>query len=453
MSHRDALNDKACHKIFEALFRCVSVEKSIFNRSSRSSARGQSTSRLPLCASVLRIAVEASLRNLRTKSVHAVIDHIIQTLTEPGEGLWEVLGNDYVKCLRSLLEYPPHVEHLGENEWLDTVSFCLRCLSLIENDGNQLSIRNSHHSSSEILDVSSSRSTPVRLSGRTATSASSHVNKGIVEEVVVCIQLLTASTNAPVQEIAGRILNGLLEYLASSPQAGNAHQEAFKAINAVLVKVMCDQCSLVQDFALEIIPVIRRLWTTKLSGLKDEILITITICMNLLRNSVQFSPAESTVDLLEGLADVLLSEYVKRPERDILQIDDLVFYQSTSPERDWQVFGPRLGNSRSEHNWTVVWAIACLLAILDDVSVNSPAVSAVNDMPNKRPRLMSRIDDLVRDCMSSSGTRKACALQLLPFLEHRITIESKASLLERLAVNIMDDNATLASWTLLAISR
>ncbi|KAL1966845.1 hypothetical protein VTN77DRAFT_3810 [Rasamsonia byssochlamydoides] len=448
----DALNDKACHKIFEALFRCVSIEKSIFNRSSRSSTRGQSTSRLPLCASVLRIAVEASLRNLRTKSVHAVIDHIIQTIKEPGEGLWEVLSNDYMKCLRSLLEYPPHVEHLGESEWLDTVNFCLRCLSLIENEGNQLSIRTSHHSSSEALDVSSSRSTPVRmLSGRTATSASSHVDKGIVEEVVVCIQLLTASANAPVQEIAGRTLNGLSEYLASSTQAGNAHQ-AFKAINAVLMKVMCDQCSLVRDFILEIIPVIRRLWTTKLSGLKDEILITIMLCMDLLRNSAQFSSAESTIESLEGLVDVLLSEYVKRPEREVLQIDDLVFYQSPCPERDWQIFGPRLGNPRSEHNWTVVWAIACLLAILDDISGRSTAVSAVDDMPNKKPRLLSRIDDIVRDCISSSGTRKACALQLLSFLEHRISIESKAFLLERLTVSIMDDNASVASWTLLAIS-
>jgi ataxia telangiectasia mutated family protein len=396
--------------------------------------------------------VEVSLRNLRTKSVHAVIDHVIQTISEPGEGLWDILGNDYIKCLRSLLRYPPHVEHLGESEWLDTVTFCLRCLSLIENEGNQLSIRASHHSTSEALDASSNRSTPVRtVSGRISTSTSSQINKGIVEDVVDCIQLLTASANAPLQGIAERILNGLLEYLAS-PQVGNAHQ-AFKAINAVMMKVMCDRCSLIRDFILEIIPVIRRSWTTKLPGLKDEILITIMLCMDLLRDRAQFSPVESTVELLEGLVDVLLAEYLRRPEREVLQMDDLVFYQGACPESDWQVFGPRLGNTRSEHNWTVLWVIASLLTILDDISGLPPAVSAVDDMPSKRPRLLSRIDDVVRDCVSSSGTRKACALQLLPFLEHQISIESKASLVERLAVNIMDDNALLASWTMLAISR
>jgi ataxia telangiectasia mutated family protein len=446
---RDVLNDKACHKIFEALFRCVAIEKSIYNRSSRSNARGQSAPRLPLCASVFRVTVEVSLSFLQTRTIHAILDHIIQTITEPGEGLWEYLANDYIKCLRALLEYPTHVEHLGESEWLDTMSFCLRCLGLIENNANQLSIRTSHRSSSEALAASNSRSTPSRtLSGRNVASPSSQNSRTIVDETVVCVQLLTASPNAPIGEVSERVLNGLLDYLISSA-ATNAIP-AFKAINTILTKVMWDQSTFVGDFILELIPVNRRLWTTKSTTLKDEILISMVLCMDLLHSTVQSSPNQATIESLQGLETVLQSDYVRRSERDLLQIEDLIFYQTNWPNPRCQNFGPRLGNIKSEHNWTLVWTISCILAILDDLLGHLPIDASDNDMPNKRQRLSSRIGDVARDCISSTGTRKAFSLQLLSFLEHRMTTETKATLLESLAVNIVDDNSYVATWTLLS---
>ncbi|KAL2011470.1 hypothetical protein VTN00DRAFT_4188 [Thermoascus crustaceus] len=437
-SRLDALSDKACHKIFEALFRFVSVERSIYNRANKSSSKAPSITRLSTCASVLRVAVEASLRNLRTKSVHAVVDHIIQTIPAPGEGLWEPLGSDYMKCLRTLLQYPPHVEHLGECEWQDLVSFCLRNLGHVESGGSQLSIRNSHRAPSEGFDVSSSRSTPVRITqsqaGRSGQSDGKS-NTGIVENAAVCLKLLTETSNAPVQRAARKILTGLTDFLISFPHAGNAHQAAFSTINTVILKVLCDQSDLIRGFILDIIPVIRRLWTTKLSALKDEILVTIMLCMDLLANTSRRSPSESLAELVEGLADVLHSEYLKRPEKEILQIDDIIFYRNTCSLP------------------LVIWVLASLLAVSDDINARLAMPSPADEVPSKKQRFLSRIEDVFRDSFSSSGTRKACALQLIPFLiRNQISAESKSSLLERLTVNILDDNGSLASWTIVAIS-
>lgn len=400
--------------------------------------------------------MEGSLRNLRTKSVHAVLHHIIQTIPVPGEGLWEPLASDYIKCLRTLLQYPPHVEHLGNHEWQGAMDFCLRILATIESEGSELSIRMSHRSSSEALESSSSRLTPMRRTSSQAprlSQSDGKGNRGTIEELVVCIQLLTSSSNAPVHSTSEKILNGLLDCLISFPQASGAHQAAFSTINTVIGKILCDQSEVVRELLLDIIPVIRRLWHTKLSGLRDEMLMTIMRCMDVLVHMSRAMPSESLAESIEGLLDTIHLDYLRRTEKEAFQVDDLIFYPDSSIRQDSRWFGPRLGSYRSEHNWTVLWTIARLLALSDDMNAHF-LLSVEDEVPSKRQRCLSKTEEILQDSFSSTGTRRGCALQLIPFiLENHIATTSKLELLDHLPVNILDDNSFLASWTLLAISR
>ena len=136
-----------------------------------------------------------------------------------------------------------------------------------------------------------------------------------------------------------------------------------------------------------------------------------------------------------------------------MQIDDLLFYQCESQDQATHAFGPRLGSSKSEQNWTLLWTISSLISILDHVSSHVSRADNDEAAPSKRPRLASRIDEVTRDCISATGTRKVYCLQLLSFLESRVSIETKASFLGRLAASIVDDNPATATWTLLAIHR
>lgn len=378
----------------------------------------------------------------------------MQTITKPGDGLWELLGIDYIKGLRLLLEYPAHVEHLVESDWTDATTFCLLCLGLSGNEGVQLSIRTSHRSSSEALDAESSRLTPSRsITARNTSSSRSQANKSISDEAVVCVQLLTATPAAPLQDIARELMSELLIYLFQ-PTATNAHQ-ALKATNNILERVINDQCALVQEFLPDIIPVIRRLWLTKSPAVKDEALVTLLLCMDLLRISAESFPFHTSLQGIEDLLETLETEYLKRPEKEHLQIDDLVFFQSDSCLQHSRLFGPRLGNPRSEHNWTLIWTISSLISILDNSQPpdQSPKVNDDELAPNKRPRLSSRMDDLSRECITSVGLRKGYCLQLLSFLACRMSIEAKASLVSRLAVSIIDDNSFTSNWSLLTISK
>lgn len=425
----------------------------MYTRANKAIFKTPSATRLSTCASVLRTAVDVFLCNLRTKSVRAIIDHIIETLPTPGEGLWEPLSVDYMKCLAALLHYPPHVEHLGVTEWESLMSFCLQNIGHAEDGNSQLSARNAHHSFSDDVDIGSGRSTPSKRTPTSATRGRHMGDKNVIEEVVICIQLLTASPNAPVQAIAERILHGLAGYVKSSIP-GSPYQAAFNSINTVVTRVLFDQSELVRVSLLDLIPVIRRLWATKLSGLKDEMLVTVMLCMNVLADTARREPSESLSRLNDGLVDALYSEYIRRPEKEILQLDEVIFRRSTHQFTKTSLFGPRLGNTRSEHNWTVVWAIATLIRLSEGIAARLSVSQSLEEDSSKKQRFTSKVEDVFRDSFSSSGAKRACSLQLVPFLvQGQIELEAKASLLERLIPNILDDNSTMSSWTMVAIAR
>ncbi|KAJ5356009.1 hypothetical protein N7517_010618 [Penicillium concentricum] len=448
-SKLQTLNDKACHKIFESLFRFVAAERSIYNRNQKST-NTPSASRLSTCASVLRMAVDLFLRNLRIKTVRAIFDHITETIPVPGEGLWEPLSLDYTKCLASLLRYRPHTEHLDEEDWENLMSFCLASISPRENEDSQLSIRSGYRSVPEDQDASDSRSTPSRMTiAPTSVSRESHGNRNVIEEVVICIQLLTACPNPPLQTTAQRILHGLSEFV-ESPVAGNAHQLAFNSINAVVTKVMFDQSELVRSVLLGLVPVIRRLWATRLQILKDELLATLMLSMVVLVDIARKDPSESLAHDIEGLASTLHSEYVRRSEKEILQIDETTLYQNEACQSR-PVYGPRLGTSRSEHHWTVLWLISKLLKLSEGIHTRIKSGSA-RQGSSKRQRFSSEIQDIFRDSVSATGTRRLCALQLIPFLESEVDIETKEPFFMQLVLNITDGNGAVSSWSMVALT-
>ncbi|KAJ5719360.1 hypothetical protein N7493_007815 [Penicillium malachiteum] len=446
------LSDKACHKIFESLFRFVALERSVYNRAQRSNSKNPSSTRLSTCALVLRTAVDIFLKNLRTKTVRAIVDHITETIPIPGEGLWEPLSVDYTKCLASLLRYPPHTEHLSDADWEKLMEFCLTMINLQQGESSQLSIRSgSRPVLDDTLEVSDEASTPSRATLIPNTREKYAGDRNTVEEVLVCMQLLSASPNAPVQAAAENVLQGLVKFVKSpSIIAGNSHLLAFSSINTVASKVLFDQTELVRSSLLDLIPVIRRMWITKLNSLKDELLVTLMLCTVFLIDSVGSATSKSLIRSVDGLADSLHSEYVRRTEKDLLQIDEIDFVQP-KVDSTRSVYGPRLGNPRSEHSWTILWVIASLVKLSESASNQAQDSESGRESSHKRQRVDSGFEEILRDATSASGTRRICALQLIPFLENAIDVERKEALTRRLVPSIVDDNAVPASWTMIAL--
>ncbi|ODH39151.1 hypothetical protein ACO22_02001 [Paracoccidioides brasiliensis] len=450
------LGDKNYHKIFEALFRFISIEKSFYKRTKSSISKSTSASRLTSCASALRTTVELGVQRIRLKTVTALLYHITDALPNPEDALWEPLSGDYIKILRITLQYAPHVEHLSKDDWRHLIDFCLRAIGVIEpSQGHQLSIRSRSRLPSESLDEPNSRANSVEPGSFRRSRNSRSDATGNNEELETCIQLLCSCPISPVLDNAGKLLNGLVDYLLSLNSISRAPYAAFRALNAVLSKSVTDDITLVRDILLDVIPIIKRFWRTKSAALRDEMLITLMLGRPVFLQIGLSYPPDSFVELLQGLLERICQEYMRQPEKDLMQVDDLVFSFDPIPRPlGIRTMAPRLGVPRSEQNWTTLQVIANLSTLLDKLCHTLDENSQAVGRPNKKLHLLSRLSDIVREASTSTGLARICALQLLPFvlLDWEPGVDELLSTLEQLTVNILDENGSSASWTMIAIA-
>ena len=386
-----------------------------------------------------------------------MVRHITNVLSDPGSGLWEPLGGDYLKALRTLLQHPPHVEHLSKEDWWDVLDFCLSSIGASEKESSsQLSIRHVQRLGSESLGDRRSRSASRDPGSLRRSQHSTAEGVGDTEELEHCLQLLTAWPASPVLDGAERILSGITDFLASLNPIKSCPHAAFGAFNAVFSRVITHDVDLAQATVVAIIPIIRKFWTTKSAALKEEILITLLIGKDVLVSYGRSSPSESFIESLEELLEQLHRGYLKLPDKDTLQLDDVVFTSRTSAlPMGTRSLSPRLGVVRSMANWTTLYIIASLSGLLDSIRSPTHERRESIESPNKRLRLQSKSEGIFRDASSSSGPTRICALQLLPFIisDSEPQEDELASLLPRLALHILDDNPLVASWTMVAISR
>ncbi|KAK2873270.1 hypothetical protein FQN49_002477 [Arthroderma sp. PD_2] len=448
-----SLNDKVYHGIFETLFRFIAIEKSNFSKTSRALSKTQAAGRLAKCAGVIRTAAEVSLRQLRPKTVTALVNHIIDSLTAPGEGLWEPLSNDYIKTLRVILQYPPHVEHLPKDDWRDVLDFCLRGIGLVKESSHlQMSIRSGRSVPPEELSQGS-RSSPNPTPSPRYTSTRQDT-RGNSEEFELCIQLLVSCPCMPILEAAPRLLHSLTKYLSSLNPVGSTPHAAFNALNTVLSVIIIENVSLAQDTLSDIIPTIKRYWTTKSMMLKEEMLATLMIGREMLCRRGQVLRPELDTEIIQSILDRLHSEYIRLSEREILQLDDLTFsIRPVASQMGIQFISPNLGAFKAIQNWTILSLIATFSKYVDECHSDKNSFEAGETL-NKKQHLLSRTDDIFRDASRAVGMSRISALQLIPFIlsEGEPDVGVLSALLARLITNILDDSTAVASWSIIAIA-
>lgn len=110
--------------VFQALFTCVLLERADFTKKSSGKAATSSAAaqrRLSEAASTLRWLTERATHLLNRKVTNAVITHLLSTIkTQKGE-LFTPIALDYVKALKGLVSYGPHLDHMEAEQWIEIV--------------------------------------------------------------------------------------------------------------------------------------------------------------------------------------------------------------------------------------------------------------------------------------------------------------------------------------------
>ncbi|KAL0263600.1 Serine/threonine-protein kinase tel1 [Diplodia seriata] len=408
---------------------------------------------LPALLDCTRFVIEAGVLTIRYKAARSVIHHIMQTLPAPSTGYVEPLLASYAKCLRLILEYPPHVEHLSMESG-DIVEFCLEAVSTLA-PNSQPPVGTNRYGTPRMTPEPSVDASTGHFSQR--QSPSSHA---AVDDLVASIKYLATAPNAPMLDQTLAIVPTLTSWLSSSRSVALAHVDAFVAINAVLSRTCLDSISSTQHAIRHLLPVLRHHWSSKLTSLKDEMITTLILCRGHIHRMLR-EARDDVEDLridLENLIEAMHAEYVRRVEREQLQLEDIRLrcaseYPYDESPFSLPVFRLRPGNARSEHCWTVLFFVVDLANALQSSrsQVDRSIGQGVQETPSKRRRTSDYLQDYLRQLSSPQPSEKIFALQVIAFIvqQVRLAAEDVRLVLEKLTSRLSDGNPAISSWAML----
>ncbi|KAF2835398.1 hypothetical protein M501DRAFT_1060914 [Patellaria atrata CBS 101060] len=455
----DEIKDETFHTIYESLFRFASIERAAYVKATKNPPRTQAASRLTACAATLRVAVDVGVRKLGAKTVKSLLDHIIETLPVAGENYCEPLSLGYVKCMSTILAYEPHVEHLLEKDWVNVVEFCIEGLRLHEeeNDARQSLLSNglSRDRTPSASADQTSRSGTRELSFRERQPADS---TAILDELVLCLRYLMRASNAPISTRSEPILTPLIKFLQSSKtKNGRAHPDAVAAISSILKVSTLNAVEITHHALVDLIPLFKEMWSTKLPSLKDEILISLVLCKTHISKMMSSPDVGLFADHLRMLVESFHSDLSQRSERELLQIDDLrlqskceIFEGSTAPS----TLAFELRNNRAESQWTIVNLIAEFSTFLDLRVIRDTSARSMDDgpAPPKRRHASILLWEYIRQMNDTHLSKRVCAFQIFSCMiqQRALDEEDAQKALEKISPHISDENGVVSSWAMLS---
>ena len=458
---RKVLGDEGYHAILEALFRVVKIERSSTKPSPQ----------LSLCAEIVRIAVETCVKKLRAKTVKAIVGHVTQTLPRSDGTYCGPLVKDYIKALKAILEYAPHAEHFSRAEWYELVDFSHETLQDL-NDFSNVTQRSSGLSHGSSIRDSwrggpSRSSTPgVDISYR---NRSSHVSsqsgmselRESAEDLVLCLDHLISVPHAPILDRASVVLTTLLILLNSSFSTSNTQQATFECVNTIISSIRIDDISLALQTFRHLLPIMQRLWNVKTSAMKDHMLKLMMYGEVYFMRLISSDTEGDSRSHLEDLLEVLQQDYCKRPERDQLQLEDLILAKTSFVGKrpsSTKVFGLRPDVTKAEKSWYLLSIYASLVIALDSDLKTCDKVVEVDEIDNrpKRRKLTKHLDDIFQSTKSADMTQRLFALLILIFVFEKFPLEVDDDLdwnWEVLLPCLSDDSGVVASWAMLTLTR
>ena len=415
--------------------------------------------------------MDVGVRKIRSKTVKALVDHVVQTLPTAHDDYCTPLLLDYFKILRTVLEYQPHPEHLSKDAWNELAGFFIGVVRdlnhLLSDSEPSLSFRTRKSDSFE--DDSSRSVTPNIREGSTrksSQSVGSHpINvslKASTEDIILCFKHLYSVSNAPISEKARETLGSMLEFLRSSTNVGHAQQAAFDCIASIIYCITTEDTDLSLETLKSLIPLICRFWQTKSQTLKDSMLITMLHEEPYFGRLVQSGQFQEHRTEMQYLLDVMRDEYCKRPDRDRLSVDDLdlsedSIYSSTQAPLGTRTYKARFGLIKAEQSWAILYLSSSIVEALDlDVAGQDNLAVREDAGPTlKRRKVASACGDVMRQARTMKALEKLYAVQLLAFF---LQLPNRTTDVLQEALNVLlacqsDSDESIAAWSMLALAR
>lgn len=287
----DKKDGRAWLVVFQALFSAVLSERTaVLKKGSLSSAAPATVRRLEDAAGAVRWLVERSVAEWNGKVCKPLIKHLMQCIVHHGN-LFPPVALHYVKALRAICAYPPHMDHIQFDE-----AQCISILSLAfaavlgDNLKSNLEEDEEGMSEDEVMDELSEdneesgssrkrKRSPERGRLR-ATQKPKSVSLEQIEFVAIISMILRSPRIQLVHpdhpQLPRALLDRLRRFFQLYSSDTSAHLDMMSAVNSSLDSLALNCRDLVAEFGIGIWDSLLTLWSTKSRDLKESVLAALT---------------------------------------------------------------------------------------------------------------------------------------------------------------------------------
>ncbi|KAK4049560.1 Serine/threonine-protein kinase tel1 [Microbotryomycetes sp. JL201] len=395
---------------------------------------------------------------LTGKGVKSTVNHLAQVLASDGAQAQYALT--YLRALRCVLEYAPHVNHLQEKLWIEVVAVSF---GIVLGDKIRIGQEFADDEAMELGDDGNQlRRHPFRVVDEDDvinTSGHRRTSTPVEAEAMRVLEAAFRSKSAPFLAFSRVILAKFARFLRQFGSDTTAHSPALTALNLALADLVYNEHDAVRKFGTRLWPSVLALCSTKSAPLKEQVLITLRYLL----------PAITADDRSDGifvgsrtktLLDTVLTEPTLR-WRDAysLDIEHLRFgvFDGSFSGQPFTVETFQLGPGFSDRDaaaWVTLELGADSLADIHDASdapVNSEILSPASAR-NKRRKLESPLSNFLDILTKSSSPALVVAfrLQMLAFFVERhdrlLQLSTVLSILRAVEICMKHEQPSVQNW-------
>ncbi|CAE7216508.1 unnamed protein product [Rhizoctonia solani] len=459
---------KAWLYIFQKIFPLVLDEREKYMKSSGDKitkrAGPDAAARLEKAANFVRWLTERSVSNLNRRVIKPLVAHLAQMIIHNGTVFLPV-ALSYVKALRAIAEFRPHMDHLDSDTWshLMAISFAAvlgtrlsHSLSLEDLSGTADSNVDGESGDEAETIVSPRRKRQRIMSPPVSASSAVHLKSARLDQIefVALIRALLAHPNASfmMTSISGApsaILSSFSQYFFRYPSEGTAHQDAIWALNSALISLELNRSQEVIKFGAQLWFPLLDLWATKTRAIKEGLVLTFNLLMPLMVESdnTQFPKA----DAIARLSAALDGEPSSRSGLEGLSLDTLRL-QLSQTGKAHGAFETRSFRHGADFSPSHALSWVALQLQADCIAKMLTLTGPASDTPRrggKSLRLSNPVLSLLSQVKAVPSTRNY-RLQVLLFLIDRhwdkLSPLVQSEICSTLSVFFSQDDHTSSSW-------
>ncbi|BGO92503.1 hypothetical protein NBRC10512_000418 [Rhodotorula toruloides] len=434
--------------------------------------------RLDDATQAVRWLVEKIHQSATRKVAKAIIAHLTQMTAVAGK--LQPYALTYMKALRTILSYPPHLEHLDERQWTDIVMLGFSGVL-----GDKIKI-GQEFVDDAVMDIDEDermggalRASPEEeLFLPTPAAGKARRTANPVEiELLAVVEVAFRSRSSPFLLYAQAIFRKFLRFFDAFPSETTAHVSALTALNRAFAEVDLNDQRSMRRIGPRLWKHILGLWATKSTTLKEQVVMALRYLFPFVIPATSTGGDEVSIARAKALYHAVLTEpTIRWREPYDIDIDHLrlglVLPTPAKPQPDEprskayhaQTF--RIGTGFDEKHavaWGVVELGADALARIyevEDAQRENRAVEAMLSptQRGKRRKIEDPLSVLLDSLSEASLSNAAVAfrLQLLLFLvdRHWSSLDSEACrrILDALIPVLSHLGTDVARWAFLAVA-